>query len=314
MSTVNHPVPTATGLNRPDLTPGDPARSTRHRRATSRGGSTAASGHRLMHALTHGRGLVGVILFGLVVLAGILAPVISPYSPDQQITGANLLSPSSSHWFGTDTANQDIFSRTLHGIRVNLLIIFIAVPLGAATGVLLGLVSAQWRWADTLMQRTFDLILAFPTIILAIALTMILGPGLTTVAVVVALAEIPVFGRLTRSVALSVRERPYVASARAVGASEAWILRNHILPNSVEPLVVQLALAMSVGVFIEGAMSFLGLGVVPPTPSLGSLIQEGVAYAYHAPFFAVGPLAVVVILILGLLLIAQALSRATRVV
>ncbi|MGN0095509.1 MAG: ABC transporter permease [Corynebacterium sp.] len=313
MSTVNHPVPGATGLNRPDLTPGDPARSTRHRRAASRGGSTATSGRRLTHALTHGRGLVGVILFGLVVLAGILAPVISPYSPDEQITGANLLSPSWSHWFGTDTANQDIFSRTLHGIRANLLIIFIAVPLGAATGVLLGLVSAQWRWVDTLMQRTFDLILAFPTIILAIALTMILGPGLTTVAVVVALAEIPVFGRLTRSMALSVRERPYVESARAVGASETWILRNHILPSSVEPLVVQLALAMSVGVFIEGAMSFLGLGVVPPTPSLGSLIQEGVAYAYHAPFFAVGPLVVVVVLILALLLIAQALSRATRV-
>lgn len=270
------------------------------------------SSRRLFHALTHGRGLVGVILFGAVVLAGLLAPLLAPYGPDQQIPGANLLGPSADHWFGTDTANQDIFSRTLYGIRVNLIIIFLAVPLGATIGMLLGLVSAQFRWTDTLLQRTFDLILAFPTIILAIALTMILGPGLHTVFIVAALAEIPVFGRLARSVALSVRERSYVEAARTVGSSAAWILRNHILPNSVEPLIVQLTLAMSVGVFVEGAMSFLGLGVVPPTPSLGSLIQEGIAYAYHAPFFAVGPLIVVVFLTLGLLLISQALASATR--
>lgn len=272
----------------------------------------AGSSRRLLHAVTHGKGLVGLILFGVVVLAGLLAPVFAPYAPDEQITGANLLGPSAEHWFGTDTANQDLFSRTLYGIRVNLLIIFLAVPLGAVIGVLLGLASAQWRWTDTMLQRTFDLILAFPTIILAIALTMILGTGLQTVFIVVALAEIPVFGRLTRSVALSVRERPYVDAARTVGASDSWILRNHILPNSVEPLIVQLTLAMSVGVFVEGAMSFLGLGVVPPTPSLGSLIQEGAAYAFHAPFYAVGPLVIVVFLTLGLLLISQALSRASH--
>lgn len=302
----------STRLNRPDLTPAGQEGSRKNAGSGSNPG-VAGSGRRLLHALTHGRGLVGLILFGAVVIAGLLAPVLAPYAPDQQIVGANLLGPSGGHWFGTDTANQDILSRTLFGIRVNLLIIFVAVPLGAAIGVLLGLVSAQWRWTDTLLQRTFDLILAFPTIILAIALTMILGPGLQTVFIVVALAEIPVFGRLSRSVALSVRERPYVEAARTVGASDAWVLRNHILPNSVEPLIVQLTLAMSVGVFVEGAMSFLGLGVVPPTPSLGSLIQEGVAYGYHAPFYAVGPLAVVVMLTLGLLLISQALSRATHV-
>lgn len=305
-------------LNRPDLTPDDPALARRTGRAgrSGRSGRSGGTDRPLLRALTHGRGLVGVLLTGAVVLAGLLAPLIAPYAPDEQIPGANLLGPSSAHWFGTDTANQDILSRTLYGIRVNLLIIVLAVPLGAATGTLAGLAGAQWArrrpWADTVLQRSFDLVLAFPTIILAIALTMVLGPGLTTVFIVVALAEVPVFGRLARSVALSVRERGYVESARTAGASETWILRHHVLPNSLEPLVVQLALAMSVGVFIEGAMSFLGLGVVPPTPSLGTLIQEGVAYAYHAPFFAVGPLAVVVVLILGLLLISRALSGATR--
>lgn len=268
--------------------------------------------HRLSRALLHGSGLAGIVVVGLVVLAGLLAPLLAPYAPDQQIPGANLLGPSTQYWFGTDAVNRDLFSRTLHGIRVNLLIILVAVPLGGLAGTALGLLSVQTRWADSILQRLFDLILAFPTIVLAIALTVILGPGLPTVFVVVILAEIPIFGRLVRSSAMTVRELPYVESAKAMGAGDSWILRRHILPNSIDPLLVQLTLAMSVAVFIEGAMSFLGLGVTPPTPSLGSLLNEGAAQFYHAPFFTLGPLALVVALTLGLLLISQALARATR--
>lgn len=266
----------------------------------------------LIRSLTRGRGLVGVIAVGIIALAGLAAPWLAPYAPDAQIPGANLLAPSPGHWFGTDAVNEDLFSRTLYGIRVNLFIVVAAVPTGAVLGTTLGLLSVRFARADTLVQRTFDLLLAFPAILLAIALTMLLGPGLRTVFLVVVLAEIPVFGRLVRGVGRSVRERPYVEAARTVGASENWILRHHILPNSIEPLIVQLALGMSVAVFVEGAMSFLGLGVVPPTASLGSLINEGAAYAWHAPFYAVGPLAVVIVLTVGLLLISQALSRASR--
>lgn len=265
-----------------------------------------------LHALTHGRGLVGTVAVGTVVLAGLAAPWLAPYAPDTQIPGANLLGPSAAHWFGTDAVNEDLFSRTLYGIRVNLFIVVLAVPAGAVIGGLLGLASTRFRHLDTLIQRTFDLVLAFPAILLAIAMTMILGPGIRTVFLVIVLAEIPLFGRLVRGVALSVRERPYVEAARTVGASENWILRHHVLPNSVDPLIVQLAVGMSTAVFVEGAMSFLGLGVVPPTASLGSLINEGAAYAWHAPFYAVGPLTVVVVLAVGFLLISQALSRATR--
>lgn len=156
------------------------------------------------------------------------------------------------------------------------------------------------------------MILAFPTIVLAIALTMVIGPGVWTIATVIVLAEVPVFGRLTRTSVLTVRQAPYVEAARTLGAEEGWILRRHVLPNCLEPLTVQLALAMSVGVFIEGAMSFLGLGITPPAPSLGSLIKEGTQNAYHSPFFVVGPLAVVVVLVLGLLLISQALAARSR--
>ncbi|MEU5842298.1 ABC transporter permease [Rhodococcus sp. NPDC047139] len=263
-------------------------------------------------ALTGGRGLAGVILVGLVAAAGLLAPWLAPYAPDAQLAGATLLAPNSEHLLGTDSVGRDILSRTLYGIRVDLLVIFLAVPIGAAIGSILGLASTRFSLLDTALQRAFDLILAFPTIILAIALTMVVGPGMWTIGAVIVLAEIPIFGRLTRTSVLTVRQAPYVEAARTVGASEGWILRRHILPNSLEPLTVQLALAMSVGVFIEGAMSFLGLGITPPTPSLGSLIKEGTQNAYHSPLFVVGPLSVVVVLVLGLLLISQSLAARSR--
>ncbi|WP_067678965.1 ABC transporter permease [Nocardia miyunensis] len=263
-------------------------------------------------ALRTGRGLIGVILVVIVALAGLLAPWLAPYAPDRQFAGATLADPSGAHLFGTDSVGRDIASRTLYGTRIDLLVIFVAVPLGAAAGVLLGLAATRFRRVDTVLQRAFDLILAFPAIVLAIALTMVLGPGVVTIAAVLMLAEIPVFGRLTRTSVLTVRQLPYVEAARALGAGENWILRRHVLPNCLEPLTVQLALAMSVGVFVEGAMSFLGLGITPPTPSLGSLIKEGVESSYHSPFFVAGPLAVVIVLVLGLLLISQALAARSR--
>ncbi|MEE2059505.1 ABC transporter permease [Rhodococcus artemisiae] len=263
-------------------------------------------------ALRRGRGLAGLILVGIVVLAGVLAPWLSPFAPDQQIPGATLQPPGGEHLLGTDSVGRDVLSRTLYGIRIDLLVVFLAVPVGAALGSLLGLAATRYDRLDTLVQRAFDLILAFPTIVLAIALAMVIGPGVWTIATVIVLAEIPVFGRLMRTSVLTVRQAPYVEAARSVGADEGWIMRRHILPNCLEPLTVQLALAMSVGVFIEGAMSFLGLGITPPTPSLGSLIKEGTQNAYHSPLFVVGPLVVVVVLVLGLLLISQALAARSR--
>ena len=263
-------------------------------------------------ALRSGRGLIGVILVAIVALAGLLAPWLAPYAPDQQFAGATLADPSGTHLLGTDSVGRDILSRTVYGIRIDLLVIFVAVPIGALAGSALGLAAARFGRLDTVIQRAFDLILAFPAIVLAIALTMVLGPGVVTIGVVIGLAEIPVFGRLIRTSVLQVRQLPYVEAARSLGASEEWILRRHILPNCLEPVTVQLALAMSVGVFVEGAMSFLGLGVTPPAPSLGSLIKEGTQCAYHSPFFVVGPLAVVVVLGLGLLLVSQALAARSR--
>ncbi|TYL55318.1 ABC transporter permease [Nocardioides sp. BGMRC 2183] len=266
-----------------------------------------------LHSLRKGRGLVGVILVGTVVALGLLAPLLAPYGPNEQIEGANLLGPSSSHWLGTDEVNRDVLSRTLFGIRADLVVVFAAVPIGAALGVLSGLVTSWWTTTDVIAQRFFDLLLAFPTLILAILLTAFFGPGLFTIGIVIVAVEIPVFGRLVRTSVRTIREMPFVEASQVVGAGSWWVLRRHILPNSLEPLTVQLAVSMSVAVFIEGAMSFLGLGVRPPDPSLGSLIKDGVRLMYNAPFFAVGPLTLVVALVLGLLLISQSLAEARRV-
>ncbi|MFQ6327003.1 ABC transporter permease [Nocardia sp. CWNU-33] len=267
----------------------------------------------LLRAFRCGQGLAGLILVGAIAATGICAGLLTSYDPIQQIPGANLLGPSGEHWLGTDHLNRDVFSRVLHGIRIDLLMVFIAVPLGALIGALTGLVSSVNAVADVVAQRAFDLILAFPALIFAIALAAITGPGAHAVIVVIVAAEIPIFGRQIRTSILQVREQPFVEAAEVIGTGPWWILRKHVLPNAAEPLAVQLALSMSVAVFIEGAMSFIGIGVRPPDPSLGSLIAESIGNLDANVAFAIGPLAVVAGLTLGFLLIAQALGRARRI-
>ncbi|MFE3291334.1 ABC transporter permease [Rhodococcus sp. NPDC059234] len=264
-------------------------------------------------ALTRGQGLVGVVLVVAVVAAGLLAHWLAPFGPTEQIAGANLLGPSAQHWLGTDQVNRDVYSRVLHGITINLEIIFVAVPVGALIGSLLGLVSTLHPVSDVLAQRLFDVVLAFPALILAIALAAIIGPGATTVVVVIVVAEVPIFGRTIRTQVLRVREQPFVESAEVIGASRWWVLRRHVLPNTLEPLAVQVALSLSIAVFVESGMSFVGIGVRPPEPSLGSIISDAVPNLDANPAFAIGPLVVVAALVLGFLLVAQALGSARRV-
>ncbi|MFC9787372.1 ABC transporter permease [Rhodococcus sp. NPDC127528] len=263
-------------------------------------------------ALTRGQGLVGVVLVVAVAAAGLLAHWLAPFGPNDQIVGANLLGPSAQHWLGTDQVNRDVYSRVLHGITVNLEIILVAVPVGALIGSLLGLVSTLHPVSDVLAQRLFDVVLAFPALILAIALAAIIGPGAATVVVVIVVAEVPIFGRTIRTQVLRIREQPFVESAEVIGASRWWVLRRHVLPNTLEPLAVQIALSLSIAVFVESGMSFVGIGVRPPDPSLGSIISDAVPNLDANPAFAIGPLVVVAVLVLGFLLVAQALGSARR--
>ncbi len=263
-------------------------------------------------ALTRGRGLVGLVLIGAVVLAGILAPLLAPYSPQEQIPGANLLGGSARHLFGTDEVNRDVFSRVLYGIRVDLLVCLVAVPAGALLGGLIGLVASQNGPADVTAQRAFDVILAFPPIILGIGIAAITGTGVLPVVCVVIGAELPLFGRLVRTATLKVRELPYVDAAEAMGASRTWVLRKHIIPNILDAVIVQLALSASGAVFISSAMNFIGIGVRPPEPSLGGVLADAMAQLGSNDLYAIGPLLVIVVLVLGFQLIAQALLAARR--
>ncbi|MFW0797691.1 ABC transporter permease [Gordonia sp. CPCC 205515] len=267
----------------------------------------------LWRSLTRGTGLVGTILVLVVIVLGLAAPLLAPYGPQQQIDGAYLLPPSGSHWFGTDDVSRDVWSRVLYGIRIDLLIVFIAVPVGALAGTLAGLLTVTNPVSDVVAQRIFDVILAFPALILGIALTAILGPGAVTVGLVIGLAEIPIFGRLTRTAVLRVREMPYVEAARVSGATQSRILLRHVLPNSVETLGVQFALSLSLAVFIEGALGFLGVGVSAPTPSLGSVLAAGNGYLETNPWFSLAPLIVISALVLGFYLIAQSISSDRRI-
>ncbi|MEX0172322.1 ABC transporter permease [Streptomyces sp. LMG1-1-1.1] len=268
--------------------------------------------HPYRAALATARGRTGLALVGLVVLAGLLAPVLAAHGPTDQSALALAGPGTPGHPLGTDDLGRDLLSRLLYGIRADLGIIAAAVPLGAALGCLLALAAATHPVADTVVQRTFDLILAFPGLILALAVTAVLGPGRLPVILVIALAEIPAFGRLLRTGILVQSGREYVTAARVGGTSGGRILTRHVLPNAVDPLVVQIAVSLTVAVFLEGAMSFLGVGVRPPEPTLGAVLSQSMPYLAQAPHFAAGPLVTVTALVLGLSLTAEALNREIR--
>ncbi|WP_019634095.1 ABC transporter permease [Actinomadura atramentaria] len=263
-------------------------------------------------ALTRGRGLAGLVLVGAVIAAGVLAPLLAPYAPQQQIPGANLLGPSGRHLFGTDEVNRDVFSRVLYGLRIDLGICLVAVPCGALVGGLAGLLASRTAVADVVAQRVFDVLLAFPPIILGIAIAAVTGVGALPVICVVVGAEVPLFGRLVRTSVLKVRELPYVDAAETMGASWPWVLRKHVVPNILDALIVQLAISASGAVFIDSAMNFIGIGVRPPTPSLGGVLAAAMGQLGTNTLYAVGPLLFIVVLVLGFQLIAQALLASRR--
>ncbi|WP_338702371.1 ABC transporter permease [Streptomyces sp. Q6] len=258
------------------------------------------------------RGIVGLVLVGGIALAGLLAPLLAPASPTAQSADSLTGLLAAGHPLGTDDLGRDVLSRVLYGIRSDLWIIAAAVPLGALLGVGLALAATTARVVDTVVQRIFDLIFAFPGLVLALAVTAIVGPGAGTVVLVVALAEIPVFGRQLRAAILVHREREYAVAAAVGGASRQRVLVRHILPNAADPLIVQIAVSLSVAVFIEGGMSYLGVGVVAPAPSLGNILASAVGHLGDTPSLALVPLAVVTLLVLGLSLLAEALNQGVR--
>ncbi len=226
----------------------------------------------------------GVAVTGTVLALVVFGPMLSPYDPTAMDFEALMQPPSLAHPFGTDSFGQDVLTRVLYGARVSLLVTFAGVLLGGVLGTLMGMTSAfVGRWVDGSVMRVVDLLFAFPIFVLALFLMLVLGFGVQSVIVAIALVYIPNFARLARNTTMIVKEEPYVQAARLMGQSGLRIMLREILPNIAAPMFVQLTVGFAFGIIIEAGLSFLGLGVQPPTPSLGVIMSDGKDY------FAAGP-------------------------
>ena len=222
------------------------------------------------------------------VVLAILAPWIAPYDPTLNQYSKLVQEPSSAHIMGTDKLGRDVFSRLLYGTRISLFVAFSAVLLGEALGFLLGVMTAYVGGRfDLVSQRLVDVLMSFPTLILAMLLMAGLGAGITTIIVAIAVTRIPGSSRIIRSVALSVKALNYVEAARVVGASHWRIMLRHIAPQCVAPLLVVFSLNLGAAIFAEAALSYLGVGVPPPTPSLGNMLGEQNAQSFKPPWWLV---------------------------
>lgn len=256
-------------------------------------------------------GLVSFVILALAVSAAFLAPVLAPYSPSHTDFGKTLSPPGTpGHLLGTDELGRDLLSRVLYGMQASLLVAAIAVGTALFFGVILGLLAGYYPWADTFASRFADLLLAFPFLILAVGLAAIRGAGLGNAALALGISQIPAVLRVVRSETLRLRHLDYVAASRVDGASDLWLLRKHIFPNAMSAILVQATIAFPVAILGEAVLSFLGLGIQPPNPSLGTMLSAAQAFATQAPFLAFIPGIAIMLLALAFNMFGDALRDA----
>jgi peptide/nickel transport system permease protein len=234
--------------------------------------------------------IVGLSLLTLLILLAVLAPVISPHGSSDVQFGATLNPPlSDGHLLGTDELGRDVLSRILYGTGASLLVGAIAVLVSTSAGILLGLMSGYWRPLDTVLSRLTDVMLAFPFLVLAVGLTAINGPSLANAALAIGISYVPVMVRVVRAETFRIASSDYIVAARTMNASSARIIATHILPNALPAIVVQATIIMPMAIIAEAILSFLGLGIQPPSPSLGIMLSDAQQYATEAPFLAIFP-------------------------
>ncbi|PWV37666.1 MAG: hypothetical protein DJ555_01215 [Desulfurococcaceae archaeon] len=233
---------------------------------------------------------VSLYVVGFLVFIAIFGPFLTPYNPYDFDLSRARQPPSFAHPFGTDELGRDILSRILEGARYTIGISIASVLLGVVIGVILGLASGYLGglW-DTVIQRIVDVMLAFPTVLLAIALVASLGQGVASLIIAIAISTFPVYARLVRGVVLQVVNEDYIAAARLLGKSKIYIMFKHVLPNSISPIVVQATYYMGLSILLASALGFLGLGVPPPTPEWGAMIGSGRTYLFSSPHIVVFP-------------------------
>jgi peptide/nickel transport system permease protein len=264
---------------------------------------------RVLAGLLHHRlGVVGGGLLLLVVLTALLAPWIAPYPPDEVHFDTPFQLPRTIGFpLGTDDLGRDILSRILHGTRASLQVGVLAVALAVVVGTPLGLLAGYWRWLDALVSRLTDLLLAFPFLIVAVGLAAIDGASLTNAAIALGLAQVPTMIRVVRAETLRLKGHEFVLAARTMDASGVRILATHVLPNALPSIIVQATVIMPVAVIGEALLSFLGLGIQPPHPSLGIMLSDAQQYIVRAPYAAFFPGLAIVVICLAFNLFGDAL-------
>ncbi len=250
---------------------------------------------------------IGLALVGLVVLMALLASVLAPFDPLKGNFKARMLPPGAEHWLGTDHFGRDIYSRILYGAQVSLRIGFLVALYTALAGAIIGAAAGYFRRADSPIMRLMDAFMAFPPIILAIAISAVLGASVTNVVIALAIAATPHTARVVRASVMVVREMEYVEAARALGAGHARILLRHVLANAMAPLVVRVTYVFAIAILNEAVLSFIGVGPPPPIPTFGAIIANGRDFIIAAPWITVAPGMAILISVLGLNLLGDGL-------
>ncbi|MCU1504507.1 MAG: binding-protein-dependent transport system inner rane component [Ilumatobacteraceae bacterium] len=255
-------------------------------------------------------GVVAALFLAAVVVVAVFAPLVAPADPLQQDIPGRLASPSAAHWLGTDDIGRDVLSRLIFGARASLWAALLAVTVAAVIGIPLGLLAGYaGRWVDAALMRITDTILSFPALVLAVGVTGALGVGLTTSMFAIGLVFAPSVARLMRGRTLTVRNEPYVEASTLAGSRSTGIIVRHILPNAVQPVLVQLSLLFAAALLAEAGLSFLGLGVQPPTPSWGAMLGRAYGYLNKAPAQMYAPGIAIALCALSFNILGDAIRR-----
>ncbi|MDT2048386.1 MULTISPECIES: ABC transporter permease [Priestia] len=255
--------------------------------------------------------VIGGIIILFYLLMALLAPILSIHDPYQIDLSKKLQSPSLEHWMGTDDKGRDILARILYGSRLSMGVGFAAVAFGAFFGIIMGLLAGYFGgWLDTLISRILDIMLAFPGILLALAIISALGPSLINVTFAVGIFSIPLFARIVRGSTLETKELEYIDAIRCLGASDRTIIFKHILPNILSPIIIQGSLRLATAILSAAGLSFLGLGAQPPSPEWGTMLSSGRDFLFSAPYIAIFPGLAISTLVLGFNLFGDGLRDA----
>ncbi|MCC6311288.1 MAG: ABC transporter permease [Trueperaceae bacterium] len=252
---------------------------------------------------------IGLVLAVAAILIGIVGPSIAPYPIEKMHVDAILQGPSQQHLLGTDRLGRDVFSRLLAGSRVSISVGLLATLLAGVIGIALGLVAGFYgKWVDEVVMRVMDMLMAFPYIVLAMALVAVIGPGLSNIVLVIGIVRLPQFARLTRGAVLAVKELEFITAARSVGATSFRVVLRHVFPNVLAPIFVISSLSIATAINTEAALSFLGLGITPPMSSWGTMLADGRSNLRDAWWVATFPGIVISLASLGFNLLGDAVQ------